>query len=183
MKKCLIVIDMENEFRDGCIACDMVDDKFIERVKNLIEFCRNKKIEVTFTQHVIKKDLSDKEKYEDDPCYCIEGTKGVNFLDGIEPLKDEKIFIKNRISALYKTGLEEYLKKKSFEEVIICGIMTNCCVRQTALELQNRDFKILVVSDCCATTDKKTHEFTLNDIQNIVSGLDVANLEELKNGM
>jgi len=178
MKTCLLVIDMQNEFKDGCLSCGMVNDEFIERVKTLIEFCRKKNIEVVFTKHIIKKDLSNKEKYEDNPCYCIEGTRGADFIEGIIPLKNEKTFIKNRISGLYKTGFEEYLKRKGYEEIIICGLITNCCVRQTALELQIRDFKIIVVGDCCATTDTKTHNFTLEDMENLVSGLDVMDLED-----
>src|SRR3989338_1920118 len=136
MKKCLIVIDMQHEFKDGCLSCGMVNNDFINKVKKLIEFCRKKNIEVVYTKHMIKKDLSDKEKYEDNPCYCIEGTKGVEIFEKINPLKNEKVFVKNRISAIYKTGLEEYLKEKGFKEIIVCGVMTNCCVRQTALELQ-----------------------------------------------
>ncbi|MCD4666870.1 cysteine hydrolase [archaeon] len=181
MKKCLLVINMQHEFKQGCLSLDMLDEDFIKRVKELIEFYRTKGVEVIFTQHVIKKDLSDKEKYEDNPCYCIEDTKNIEIFKEIKPLEKEKIFIKNRINGLYKTGLEEYLKEKGYEEIIICGVMTNCCVRQTALELQIRDFKVLVVDDCCATTDKKTHDFTLNEIQEIVSGLDVKRWEEVKN--
>lgn len=180
MKTCLLVIDMQNEFKDGTLACDMVDDAFVQRVRELIEFCRGKNIEVIFTRHIIKSDLSDKEKYADEVDFCIEGTRGAEFIDGIGPTANEKVFRKNRISGLYKSELEEYLKEKGFEEVIICGVMTNCCVRQTALELQIRDFKILVVEDCCATTDKKTHNFTLSDIESIVDGLDVVSLDELK---
>ena len=180
MKKCLLVIDLQNEFKTGCLKCGMVDSVFVGRVKELIKFCREKGIEIIFTQHVIKKDLSDKEKYEDDPCFCIEGTEGVEFIDGIKPNEDEKIFRKNRISGLYKTGLEEYLEDNDFEEIVVCGVMTNCCVRQTALELQIRDFRVLIIEDCCATTEKKTHNFTLKDIENIVSGLDVLKLKEFK---
>ena len=180
MKKCLLVIDMQKEFKDGCLSCRMADKDFVERVRQLIEFCREKGIEVVFTQHFIKKDFSNKEKYEDNPCYCIEGTKGAEFIEGIVPSGNEKIFRKHRISGLYKTGLGEYLRKKRCEEIIICGVMTNCCIRQTALELQIRDFKVLIIDDCCATTDRKIHEFTLEDIENLVSGVKVLKLKEFE---
>jgi len=180
MKSCLLVIDMQKEFKSGCLSADMVNNVFIDRVRNLIEFCRKKKIEVIFTRHIIKKDLSDKEKYEQDPCYCIEGTEGIEFMEGIEPLEKEKIFRKNRISGLYKTGLEECLREKNYDEVVICGVLTNCCVRQTALELQIRDFKVYLIKDCCAAMNKNIHELNLRDIEEIVSGVKVLNLKEFK---
>ena len=178
MKSCLLVIDMQHEFKDGCLSCGMVKNDFIERVKQLIEYCRKKGTEIIYTQHLVKADKSDAEKYEDDPCYCIEGTRKAEIFDEVRPVGKEKVFRKNRISGLYKTGLEEYLRQKGYEEIIICGVMTNCCVRQTALELQIRDFKIVVINDCCATSDKRIHDFTLDDMQNIVSGLDVMELKE-----
>ena len=178
MEKCLLVMDMQHEFKDGTLFCDMVNDNFISKVKKLIDYVRKNSIEVIYTQHLIKKDFSNKEKYEDDPCYCIEGTKGSEIFDEVKPLENEKIFRKHRISALYKTDLEKYFKSKCYEEIIVCGVMTNCCVRQTTLELQNRDFHVIVIEDCCATTDEKTHNFTIEDIQNIVTGVDVIKLEE-----
>ena len=71
MKTCLLVIDVQHEFKNGCLSCGMVDDGFIERVRKLIEFCREKDIEVIYTQHLVKKDKSDKEKYLDDPCFWV----------------------------------------------------------------------------------------------------------------
>lgn len=38
------------------------------------------------------------------------GTHGVEILDQIQKNGNEKIFIKNRVSIFYKTGLEEYLR-------------------------------------------------------------------------
>ncbi|GAG45097.1 unnamed protein product, partial [marine sediment metagenome] len=128
MKKCLLVVDMQHEFKSGVLSLGMVKSDFINRVKQLIEFCRQKRIEVIYTQHIVKADLSDKEKYEDEADYCIEGTKGAEFFEEIKPQEGEKVFRKNRISGLYGTGLEEYLRKKGYEEVIVCGVMTNCCV-------------------------------------------------------
>jgi len=178
MKTCLLVIDMQNEFKDGVLNCGMVDEEFVVRVRELIEFCRGKGVEIIFTKHQIKKDKSDCEKYEDDACFCVEGTRGVEILEEVKPLDDERVFIKNRISGLYKTGLEEYLRENGFEKIVVCGVMTNCCVRQTALELQIRDFKVVIVDDCCATSDKRTHDFTLRDIESLVSGLEVLKSKE-----
>ena len=56
--------------------------------------------------------------------------------------------------------------------------MTNCCVRQTALELQIRDYKVVVIDDCCAAIDKRIHDFTLDDISSIVSGLEIVELKD-----
>jgi ureidoacrylate peracid hydrolase len=201
MKPALIVIDCQNDFIKDSSSyyikdpsdyfCQMLDSKLIGRIKQLIEFCRNKKIPVIFTQHSIKPDKSNAEVDEPkDFKACIIGTKGWKIIKGLEPKKGELIVRKDRFDAFYNTSLEKILKKLKIDSVILCGVLTNNCVRATAEGAYYRNFRLILVSDCCGGTsylpDKKheeIHDITLRDLKERTYDTKLVSLKELKNNI
>ena len=73
------------------------------------------------------------------------------------------LIAKNKISPFYKTSLEKELR--GISEIVVAGILTNLCVRSVAQDAYDRDFSIVIIDDCCAAFDKRTHTFTLKDLQ------------------
>jgi nicotinamidase/pyrazinamidase len=47
------------------------------------------------------------------------------------------------------TGLEEYLRGEGVEEVYICGLATDYCVRWTALDAVRLGLRTWVIEDAC----------------------------------
>ncbi len=152
--KALILVDFEKEWLSeesdyfiGDIA------KVIGKTNQLIDFCRKDGYKIIFVVH-IEKD-SDKEFAENS-----ENTEIINEINK----KDEDILIeKYKISPFLNTSLEENLS--GVENVVICGILTNLCVRSTIQDAYDRDFKIKVIKDCCVAFDNKTQEFTFEDLK------------------
>lgn len=189
MKAVLLVIDMQNDFKKGksAYSCEMLDDKLIKKVKNLIEFCRGKKIPIIYTQHTIKPDKSNGEIGEPKNVRaCIEGTKGWEILEEIKPNEQDIIIRKNRFDAFFGTNLEEILKDLNIDTVIICGVLTNNCVRATAEGAYQRNYRVIIISDCCGATSyvkgishKKVHSFTLKDLEGRTYEIRVSNFKSL----
>ena len=185
----LLVIDCQNDFFKGLSAysCQMLDRRLVKNIKKLIGMCRKKNIPVVYTQHSIKKDKSNAEKGEpDDVRACIIGTKGWKIIDEIKPRKDDKIIRKDRYDAFYKTNLEKVLKKLKADTLIICGVLTNNCIRATAEGAIYRGYKLIVVPDCCGATSfikgithKKMHELTLNDLKERTYQTDIVKLNDM----
>jgi len=157
-KTALLVIDMQNDFVLKGAIMEVPDaKKQVPKIKELIEICRKKNIPVIYTVH------------ETDPVLCPlevvvfphlktqgmrKGTKGVEIVDGLKPLVTEKVVTKHRYSAFYNTDLEEYLKglqkDNPIDTLIICGTVTNICCESTARDAFFRDYKVILVSDCCS---------------------------------
>ena len=152
--KALILVDFEKEWLSEDSDYFVGDiTKVIGRVNRLIDFCRKDGYKIIFIVH-IEKD-SDNE--------FAENSENVEIMNEINK-KDEDVTIKKyKISPFLNTSLEGNLH--GVEEVVICGILTNLCVRSTIQDAYDRDFKIKVIKDCCVAFDDKTQEFTFKDLK------------------
>jgi len=191
MNPALIIIDCQNDFiKDRSpYSCQMLDDKLVGRIKEIIAFARERGIKIIYTQHSIEADKSNMEFGEpEDVRACIVGTEGWEIIGDLKPREGELVVRKDKYDAFVGTGLEETLRGLKTDTVILAGVLTNNCVRATAEGAHYRNFKIFVVSDCCGATsynkgktDEEIHELTLEDLKGRMYETEIVTLEELKN--
>jgi len=76
------------------------------------------------------------------------------------------IIIKNRYSALIagSSTLERVLRNLGIDTVLIAGTKTNVCCEATARDAMMLDFKVVMVSDCCAALSDEEHQASLETI-------------------
>jgi ureidoacrylate peracid hydrolase len=74
--------------------------------------------------------------------------------------------IKNRYSALISgsSNLERVLRSLGIDTVLIAGTKTNICCEATARDAMMLDFKVVMISDCCAALSDDEHRATLENI-------------------
>ena len=84
----------------------------------------------------------------------------------VRPLNDEVVFRKTTTGTLASTPLAQNLRALGTESVFVAGIVTDCCVAQTARELADQDFDVCVVEDACASYDSGHHRMMLEVFQN-----------------
>jgi ureidoacrylate peracid hydrolase len=74
--------------------------------------------------------------------------------------------IKNRYSAFIagSSGLERLLRSLDIDTVLIAGTKTNICCEATARDAMMLDFKVVMVSDCCAALSDDEHRGALENI-------------------
>ena len=74
--------------------------------------------------------------------------------------------IKNRYSALIpgSSGLERLLRSLDIDTVLVAGTKTNICCEATARDAMMLDFKVVVVSDCCAALSDDEHRSALENM-------------------
>lgn len=51
-------------------------------------------------------------------------------------------------SVFWETGLDEILKSRGIAEIIITGVMTNCCCETTARDAFMRDYRVFFCFGC-----------------------------------
>ena len=78
--------------------------------------------------------------------------------EDLAPLEGERLVTKRRVSPFYATDLEVLLRTQGIERLVLCGVATDHVVIATARDGHDRDFKILVLEDCCAAAAPERHQ-------------------------
>jgi nicotinamidase-related amidase len=57
------------------------------------------------------------------------------------------------------------LKNRGIETLLVCGVTTEVCVNTTVREANDRGFRCVVLSDCCASYFPEFHDMGLKMIK------------------
>ncbi|MEW6301879.1 MAG: bifunctional nicotinamidase/pyrazinamidase [Verrucomicrobiota bacterium] len=197
-KKALIVVDVQNDFVPGGALAVPKGDEVVPVINKLIQEYDlvvatkdwHPKNHVSFASRHPGHRVGDRVELENCnqtlwPDHCVQGTKGAEFVPGLETKKFAKVFEKgvspeiDSYSGLYDngygraTGLEAYLKGEKVEEVYIVGLATDYTVKYTALDCKKAGFKTHVIKAGCRAVNLNAgdEEKALRELQ--TGGVDV----------
>jgi isochorismate hydrolase len=154
----LLVIDMQQYFLSMAAP-------ILGNAMSVIKACKSKGVKIIFSRHGhrdISKDGGMLKKWWGD--LIDYGSKDWKLIDSLKPTDTDVIVDKNRYSVFQGTGLEERLKSGEIEELIITGVMTNCCCETTARDAFVKDFRVFFVSDATATVNDELHIASLKNL-------------------
>jgi nicotinamidase-related amidase len=96
---------------------------------------------------------------------CITGTKGAEAPSALQPAHGEPVLIKKFFSAFGNPDLAATLKRKNIGRVVIAGVHTHACVRETAVGAYERGFEVFIPTDAIASYDAHHAAATLEWLQ------------------
>lgn len=169
----LLAIDLQRDFLDpdGFVA-SLGDDvsamrAIVPNAVALIAAARTAGVTVIHTREGYAPDLSDMHAMKRErgvagrqgPLgrFLIRGEPGHGHIAECLPAAGETIVDKPGFGSFYRTGLEELLRERGIERLVILGVTTQCCVSSTLREAVDRGFRCLVVEDACAATTPELH--------------------------
>jgi nicotinamidase-related amidase len=110
----------------------------------------------------------------------IEGTHGCQLLPELEPGESDLVIVKKRYSAFYGTTLDDIMAHLRPRIVALAGINTHACIRMTAIDAYQRDYEVVVASDCVASHDADHERVSLRylggKIAQLMSNAELCNL-------
>jgi nicotinamidase-related amidase len=89
------------------------------------------------------------------------GAWGTAFHAGLAVDPADTIIVKPRVSAFHATPLADILAGWGTERLVICGVSTEMGVLTTARDAHDRDFRVVVAADACASGNLTLHEAAL----------------------
>jgi biuret amidohydrolase len=88
----------------------------------------------------------------------VRGESGHDIIPALYPLDGEPVIDKPGKGAFYQTDLELMLRNRAIDTLFVCGVTTEVCVNTTVREANDRGFRCIVLSDCCASYFPEFHE-------------------------
>ena len=82
---------------------------------------------------------------------AIEGAAVTEIVPALAPRPGEHTVFKHRYSPFDNTDLELLLRNLEVKTLVICGVNTNNCVLCACFEAFNRDYRVVVMRDVCAS--------------------------------
>ena len=181
----VVMIDMQRDFLEpGGFGETLGNDvsllaKAVGPCGALLEGARRRGLLVVHTREGHRPDLSDapKAKVErgapskriGDPGpmgrILIRGESGHDIIASLYPRAGEPVVDKPGKGAFYATDFHAILQGRAIENLIVGGVTTEVCVHTTVREANDRGFRCIVPSDCCASYFPEFHEVGLRMIK------------------
>lgn len=166
----LIVVDAQNDFFEGGNLPVPNSNSIIKNINTLLPLFKL----VVFTQDWHPEDHS---SFQVCPKHCVKNTKGSEIHPEIDfkLIKGEYAFVKKgskkdieNYSAFVeyqKNGLKSILRLNKVEEVFICGLAGDYCVKETVNDSLKNGFITNLVIDATAFINKDLKNEVLEDLK------------------
>jgi nicotinamidase-related amidase len=157
----LIVIDMLSEFLDRWPDNDR--NRLIAATAELARLLRSRRLPVIWVRQEFEADLSDAflEMRQKGIRSAIKGTPGCEIVPELRPDAGDVVIVKKRYSAFFGTGLDHILAELQPDALILAGVNTHACIRTTAIDAYQRDWRVILALECIDSYDKEHHEISL----------------------
>lgn len=93
-----------------------------------------------------------------------DGTPEAAIHQALEVQSEDIVVRTTRLGAFSTTGLDEQLTNLGVTTLIIAGAHTSGALLSTVREAADRDYRLIILSDCCADGDTETHELLMERV-------------------
>ena len=159
----LLVLDMQDFFLDANSHAYIPSAQdILPRLDALRETYATRGLPIVWTRHInTEADAANMSRWWRDIISAEHPLSGISSaLDTSQGITIEK----TQYDAFYETNLEEYLREREVEQIVITGVMTHLCCETTARSAFMRDFEVFFLIDGTATYNEDFHRATLQNL-------------------
>jgi nicotinamidase-related amidase len=177
----LLIVDMQNDFVRVGAPLEVPQARDTIPVHHrLLEFCWGRRVPVLYTRFVAgpRRTLI----WEWSPvlappvCCCWKGHRrhyadvareldGSDIIDEIRPRPDEPVIEKFGYGAFHNTNLDDLLRARHVQSLLVTGTVTHICVEETAREAFKRGYRTTIVADAVSSFMPDLHEAALKNFR------------------
>ncbi|HMU28199.1 MAG TPA: isochorismatase family protein [Solirubrobacterales bacterium] len=142
----------------------------VKHLERLIAAAREKQIPIVYTGMDRRPDGFDQgawnwKSYRSGEASDIKGSLGNEIVKEIAPEPEDIYFVKDKPSAFHGTHLLDYLIYLGADTVITTGTTTSGCVRASAVDATQYNYRSIVPEECVWDRSMISHKVNLLDIQ------------------
>lgn len=157
----LIVVDMLNDFLQSWPAA--ARERLVAATNSLVGLMHRHARPVIWVRQEFAPDLHDAlpEMRAKNIHITIAGTPGCQIASALAVDDSDIVIVKKRYSAFFGTSLDQILAGLEPDALILAGINTHACIRTTAIDAYQRDWPVVLASDCVDSYDREHHAVSL----------------------
>jgi nicotinamidase/pyrazinamidase len=154
MKRALIVVDLQRDFCEGGALAAAETLSLLEPLCNFVTEARQVGVQIVFTQDWHPPNHS---SFHGEggpwPVHCVADSSGAQFMPPLDAVAADLMVRKGEAlggagySGFENTGLGEQLVSLGVQQVGVCGVATEYCVRATAIDAAKAGFRVAVLTD------------------------------------
>lgn len=162
----LVIVDIINGFTDTTCPLGGHYPDVIEANKQLLTSFRAAKLPVFFTTVVYKSPKQARIFRDRLPALEVltPQSKWVQIHAALNRHPHEPIIEKQWASAFFKTDLDKQLQQNNVDSLIITGLTTSGCVRATAVDGLQYDYKVFIPREAVGDRNAEAHTANLFDL-------------------
>jgi ureidoacrylate peracid hydrolase len=169
--RALLVIDMQNGFCHPEGSLPRLGfglagaDAAVRGAVTAVGQARAAGIPVIFTRHQYRPGRADEGQRLSEVSRTLAGTDSLAaggwdaaVVDDLGARPDDLYVDKSRFDAFLWTSLAPLLQGLGIDSLVVCGVVTNICVESTVRAAFMRDYRVTLLSDCCAARTPRLHD-------------------------
>ena len=86
------------------------------------------------------------------------GEWGTEIHAAVAPHEEDPVVLKHRVSPFHATTLDPILRANGIDTLFVSGISSNAVVQAAVREGHDRDYRMVVLEDCCSALNADEHE-------------------------
>src|SRR3954471_18119156 len=143
MSKALVIVDIQRDYFPGGNMPLHEPEAAADKAGQVLEAFRAAGDPVVHIQHLSSAGAG----------FLEEGTDGAEIMAPVTPQDDETLITKRAPNSFLGTDLEQHLRSRDGDGVVVTGMMTRMCVDATTRAGADLGFKMTLVPDACAAPD------------------------------
>lgn len=153
MKPVLVLIDLQRDFLSD--ITDPHPEMLVYRVEQALAFFRSRSLPIVHLRMEVTLDPDNrmphwrKENRQD----CLRGTAGAQPPTLCDALKEEPVIVKPFFSGFGNPALADHLKQLEASCLILAGLNSHVCVKETALDAYSRGYDVKLLEGAVGTYD------------------------------
>jgi nicotinamidase-related amidase len=162
----LVIVDVIESFTDPECPLGSESGEVVAAIHELLQAFRAKHLPVVFTTVVYRDENQARVFRNRVPALELlkPGSAWVRIDPRLEVLDNETVIEKQWASGFFKTPLDSILRKKGVDSLVVTGLTTSGCVRATAVDGLQYDYRVVIPAEAVGDRNPQAHRSNLFDL-------------------
>jgi alpha-ketoglutaric semialdehyde dehydrogenase len=150
----LILVDLQRDYL-AAPGLEPPAPAVVRQATRVLDGCRAAGLDIVHVWTTVRREPDQRMPHwkRDGRWICVEGTPGHAPPPGLEPEPGEAIVHKTHFNPFTGTELEDEIRERGADRVVVCGLHLHACVRETVIGAYERGLEVWVADEATGSDD------------------------------